>query len=247
MSGLVLSLFPGLGLLDAAFEEVGFTVVRGPDLFWGGDVRRFHVPAGRFDGLIGGPPCQRFSRLRHMVKANGYELAPDLIPEFRRCVAEAAPTWWLMENVPDAPVPEVAGYHAHAQLLVDVAVGGLTSRCRRFTFGTRDGRRLDVAQLALHREPELAILAQGGNRRVPVAVGGSGKRKSTLPRSGRTRLRDLLRAQGLPPDFLNGCPLTAEGKRVAIGNGVPRAMGLAVARGVIATMTGGLDNAPRAV
>ncbi len=56
---LVLSLFPGIGLLDKAFESVGFAVVRGPDLLWGGDIRRFHVPAGRFDGIIGGPPWER--------------------------------------------------------------------------------------------------------------------------------------------------------------------------------------------
>src|SRR6476659_2456796 len=55
---LVLSLFPGIGLLDMAFESEGFCVVRGPDLLWGGDVRSFHVPYGRFDGVIGGPPCQ---------------------------------------------------------------------------------------------------------------------------------------------------------------------------------------------
>ena len=66
MTPLVLSLFPGIGLLDMAFEEAGFCVVRGPDLLWGGDVRTFHVPAGRFDGVIGGPPCQAFSRLRHL-------------------------------------------------------------------------------------------------------------------------------------------------------------------------------------
>lgn len=42
MSGLVLSLFPGIGLLDMAFEAEGFCVVRGPDLLWGGDIRRFH-------------------------------------------------------------------------------------------------------------------------------------------------------------------------------------------------------------
>ena len=34
---LVLSLFPGIGLLDSAFEEEGFIVVRGPDLIWGGE------------------------------------------------------------------------------------------------------------------------------------------------------------------------------------------------------------------
>jgi len=29
---LVLSLFPGIGLLDMAFEQEGFCVVRGPDM-----------------------------------------------------------------------------------------------------------------------------------------------------------------------------------------------------------------------
>lgn len=53
---LVLSLFPGGGLLDRAFEETGYCVVRGPDVIWGGDVRTFHPPAGCFDGVIGGDP-----------------------------------------------------------------------------------------------------------------------------------------------------------------------------------------------
>jgi DNA (cytosine-5)-methyltransferase 1 len=55
MKGLVLSLFPGIGLLDRAFEEEGFAVVRGPDLLWGGDVKLFHPPPGKFKGVIGGP------------------------------------------------------------------------------------------------------------------------------------------------------------------------------------------------
>ena len=29
-----------------AFELEGFTIVRGPDLLWGGDIRRFFPPAG---------------------------------------------------------------------------------------------------------------------------------------------------------------------------------------------------------
>ena len=57
MSRLVLSLFPGIGMLDHAFELEGFCTVRGPDVLWGGDIRRFHPPAGVFDGVIGGDPC----------------------------------------------------------------------------------------------------------------------------------------------------------------------------------------------
>lgn len=89
---VVLSLFPGIGLLDMAFEAEGFTVVRGPDVLWGGDVHTFHPPAGVFDGVIGGPPCQAFSTLANLVRAKGHEPRfGNLIPEFERCVAEAAP------------------------------------------------------------------------------------------------------------------------------------------------------------
>jgi hypothetical protein len=35
-------------------EQEGFCVVKGPDVLWGGDIRRFHPLAGRFDGIIGG-------------------------------------------------------------------------------------------------------------------------------------------------------------------------------------------------
>src|SRR5437016_11300690 len=92
---LVLSLFPGIGVLDRAFEEEGFCVVRGPDLLWGGDIRRFHVPAGRFEGVIGGSPCQAFSALVALIRHNGHRVADDLIPEFERVVCEAQPAWFL--------------------------------------------------------------------------------------------------------------------------------------------------------
>lgn len=239
---LVLSLFPGIGLLDRAFEEEGFCIVRGPDLLWGGDVRRFHPPAGRFEGVIGGPPCQLFSIMRRLNPKAG-ERHGNLIPEFERVVAEAASTWFLMENVEGAPLPEVQGYIVRPELVVDVEVGGATSRRRRFSFGTRDGRRLSIGRLALHPQPEPAVLAGGGGRQAPVALGGSGKRKKTArhqrhgPHDGpRAPLSLSLRAQGLPEEFLDDCPLTLEGKRHAIGNGVPQAMGRAVARGVKCAM-----------
>jgi len=60
---LVLSLFPGADLLGRAFEEVGFVVVRGPELMLGQDIRSWHSLPGKFDGVIGGPPCKAFSRV----------------------------------------------------------------------------------------------------------------------------------------------------------------------------------------
>ena len=243
MSDLVLSLFPGIGLLDMAFEEEGFCVVRGPDLLWGGDIRRFHPPVGRFDGVIGGPPCQAFSRLRHLVEHNGYKVAENLIPEFERVIAEAQPEWFLMENVPAAPVPVCPGYRLQPELVRDDTVGGETSRTRRFTFGGRytprpswlGFRKFHIDTLALHQVGAPAVLAGGGYRSVPVAVGGSGKRKSTKARDMGWKTAQAAQvaqvAQGLPEDFdLPGFTVAAKCK--AIGNGVPIAMGRAVARAV---------------
>lgn len=241
---LVLSLFPGIGLLDMAFEEAGFAVVRGPDLLWGGDVRSFHAPAGRFDGVIGGPPCQAFSQLRHIVEANGFKTAPNLIPEFERIVAEAIPAWFVMENVPDAPEPAVDGYHVRSEHLCDHWVGGLTGRERRFSFGTRDGKRLRVETLALHAiQVEPAVTCD--LRRRPVAIGGSGKRKpnesgdrtSSLNRGGGAEtLERMAELQGLPAARLNDLKegaLTMQGLKKGIGNGVPLPMGRAVAKAVL--------------
>jgi DNA (cytosine-5)-methyltransferase 1 len=250
VSGLVLSLFPGLGLLDRAFEEEGFCVVRGPDLLWGGDIRTFHPPARKFDGVIGGPPCQAFSRLRHMVEANGFQTAPNLIPEFERCVAAVAPGWFVMENVPEAPTPEVHGYIVRSALLRDTWVGGLTERLRRFSFGTPSGVSLPIDVLPLVRPGEGTVVAGHGlapgqrdryqavvcdGRAVPVKRGGSGKVKTTAT-VGVLSLSETCRLQGLPLDFADDLPFTTHGKRKVLGNGVPLPMGRAIARAVKAAL-----------
>jgi DNA (cytosine-5)-methyltransferase 1 len=232
---LVLSLFPGIGLLDMAFEQEGFCVVRGPDLLWGGDARRFRPTRGAFDGVIGGPPCQRFSRLRHLVQAKGLELKPDMIPTFERIVQEAAPRWFLMENVEGAPEPYVPGYLTRSRLIRDVWVGGLTSRLRRFSFGTVTGWELGVEVHALCTpNPEAPVLASDGGRSVSVRLGGSGKAKRSIGAAQHNQrpLSEIKRLQGLPADFLDDAPFTASGKRLVIGNGVPLPMGRAVAEAV---------------
>lgn len=249
MTGLILSLFPGIGLLDRAFEEVGFCVVRGPDVLWGGDVKTFHPPAGVFAGIIGGPPCQPFSRLQHIVKLNRernpgkYELAENLIPEYVRCIQEAKPTWWLMENVPDVPVdewPSPGGYFVHRFLLNNRWVVETTpqNRERCFWFGHQK-RCIDLRiymEFGLF-EPidyEYAVMANGSSKTRPVALGSNGKPKR-LPknRGGPTRsVEECARLQGLPEDFLADSPFTAKGKRQVVGNGIPLPMGRSVARAV---------------
>ena len=236
MTDLVLSLFPGIGLLDMAFEEEGFCVVRGPDLLWGGDIKRFHPPAGVFDGVIGGPPCQAHSRLRHLVKARYGEdrIKPDLIPEFERGVSEARPVWFLMENVPDAPEPRVSGYSVLSRMLNNRWLGEDQNRLRRFSFGSGAGPRFHIEGFEFASPIfEPVVCATAGGRRVPVAIGGSGKvKRSKLPHDTTRPIGVMCELQGLPVDFLDDTPFTLDGKRKIIGNGVPLPMGRAVAKAV---------------
>lgn len=140
----VLSLFPGLELLDRAFRSEGFFVVAGPDRLLGGDIREFHAPTGRFDGVIGGSPCQSFSALANLVRAKGLEPRfGNLVPEFERVVEEAQPLWFLHENVPRAPIPQPAGYAVrdftvcNSSIEGEDGLGQEQERVRRFTFGIR--------------------------------------------------------------------------------------------------------------
>lgn len=269
---LVLSLFPGIGLLDRAFEEAGFCVVRGPDLLWGGDIRTFHPPAGPWGGIIGGPPCQEFSALAPLVRHNGHEPRfGNLIPEYERCVAEAQPAWFVMENVRGAPLPDVEGYDRWAELLRDSDVGGVQPRVRRISWGMREGLWTSIASpfSLVEYDPNVpsAVVMLAGHdaasgqrdkrqqsvvgdaRGVPVKVGGSGKPKRRLsvmaghggaPGNKKMEERglftgtiaDMLEAQGFPSDYLDEAPFTVQGKRSAIGNGVPLPLGRAIARAV---------------
>lgn len=244
---LVLSLFPGIGLLDMAFESEGFCVVRGPDLLWGGDVRRFHVPAGRFDGVIGGPPCQLFTALRHLVPNAGKKHG-NQIPEFARIVNEAQPAWFLMENVPDAPLPETLSFQLRSLVLNNRWLGEPQDRTRRFTFGTFDGRCLDVSSdLSVLESPEYRQAVTSSLRAVPVRIGGSGKVKRTYTEDGkrhgpdrgqRAPIQEMCRYQGLPETWMDEMPFTSTGKRQMLGNGVPLPMGRAIARAVKRAMYG---------
>jgi len=236
---LVLEQFPGISLLGAAFEAEGFCVVRGPDVLWGGDIRRFTTPPGQFDGIIGGPPCQCFSRLAHMVRQNGHEPKfGNLIPEFERSVREGEPTWFLMEEVPDAPVPSVEGYGVHAFLLNNRQLGEVQNRVRRWSFGYRgEGRILKIETVAL--EPLEFEYAACGGHGTSIGVGLDKRRKKQcrLYNQGfhnvksNGSFRELCRKQGLPADF-DLPPFTVAGKCTAVGNGVPMAMGRALARAV---------------
>ncbi len=116
-------------------------------------MRLEHYLPGKFDGIISGPPCQCFSALANLVRACGNEPKfGNLIPEYERCVAEAQPAWFLMEEVPQAPEPAVPGYAVKSFLLDNAwlpgedgdGLGQEQRRKRRFSFGMRGGQAPDL-------------------------------------------------------------------------------------------------------
>ncbi len=207
---LLLSIFPGIDLLGLGFELEGYSVVRGPDLLFGGDVRRFHVPAGRFDGVIGGSPCPDFSRARR-APPTGY--GEEMLAEFARVVREAAPAWWLLENVPGVPDIQIAGYSHQRVDLNAREVGLAQNRHRHFQFGHRDGLLLTVERGPKLKAFESCCIA------------------SEAGRTGRRDWAKFCELQGLPPGFALD-QLTLSARYRAVGNGVPVPMARALAKGI---------------
>ncbi len=104
---LVLSVFSGIDILGKGFLEKGFCVVSAGDIITGQDIRNFHTVQNKFDGVIGGSPCQDFSKARR-TPPTGEGL--KLLAEFCRVVSEAKPRWFLLENVPQVPNVQISGY-----------------------------------------------------------------------------------------------------------------------------------------
>lgn len=218
--GLVLSLFPNIGMLDRAFEEAGFCVVRGPDKLWGGDIINFHPPKDVFLGIIGGPPCQDFSSMRR-IAPTGYGL--KMLEQFVRVTVEASPEWWLMENVARVPTVTTLRGHIFAELShtyttqrFDINQGWYcdVTRLRHIQFGSKSGRLLNVARRAVTPNSHGAALAND-HRPFP----------------------EVCRLQGLPDNFdLPG--FLASEKIKAVGNGVPLQMGRVLAQAVMDAYSG---------
>ena len=205
---LILSLFPGIDLLGRGFEAEGFSVVRGPDLLWGGDIRTFHVPAGRFDGVIGGSPCQDFSGANR--NPTGYSL--EMLKEFERVVLSAAPSWFLLENVPRVPDVCIPGYAVQRLDLNARECGMRQIRLRHFQFGSLDGSVIVPERVKSSGSP------------LPIALASEGEKPD------RRSWADFCELQGLPRDF--DLSMSVADKYRAVGNGVPVPMARVIARAV---------------
>ncbi len=207
----VLSLFPGVDLLGRGFAAEGYCVVTGPDILVGSKIEEFRPVAHAWEGLIGGSPCQDFSRARRCPPTGD---GVRLIGEFLRCVVEASPDWFLLENVPGVPDVRVPGYTVQRFNLSASECGSTQSRLRTFQFGSLDG-----IGVVIRRSPRSAA----ASHRCCMASEGS--------RPGRRSWADFCELQGLPRDF-ELPSFTQSGRYHAVGNGVPIPMGRVVAAAI---------------
>lgn len=205
---LILSLFPGIDMLGMGFEENGFCVVRGPDLITGGDIRNFKPVPNVFGGIIGGPPCQDFSRLRR-IPPNGNGL--KMLVEFARCIYTAQPSWYLLENVPGVFDICPTGYTVQRMHVRASEFGAGQHRLRIFQFGYRDG-----SPLTLCRPVTNPVATE------PAATATEGTQ------STRRGWAEFCRSQGFTePPILD--QFTKAAKYRAVGNGVDLRVSRAIA------------------
>lgn len=161
----VLDLFSGAGGMSLGFESAGFTPMLGVDMdHWAcrtyeaniparavqtnvehvEDFRAFFAEHGvtRVTGVIGGPPCQGFSRvgrgrIRHRDRLNGHiepiaDRRNHLYRQFIAAVNALKPAFFVMENVPDLDTyedPEQPGKRLSERIEAEFcAIGYLVSR-----------------------------------------------------------------------------------------------------------------------
>ncbi|AOO64558.1 DNA cytosine methyltransferase [Sulfurospirillum halorespirans] len=209
---LVLSLCSGIGLLDRAFKEAGFCVVSAGDIILGKhyDIRDFTGIKGKIDGIIGGPPCPDFSPLKRdrpvLEESYGFEM----LMEYKRIVLECDPSWFLLENVAGVPNVKIDGY-SHQRLDINQSWYENVTRLRHIQFGHKENKYLQIERKNVtDRSQKLESCALANDSR---------------------SFRELCRLQGLEDDF-DLKSFNVQGKKRAVGNGVPLCIGRALAKAV---------------
>ena len=129
--------FPGMGLPTPLNSKASYCQNVRPDLLWGGDIRNFHPPANRFDGIIGGLPCQDFSRARRNILPTGNGEA--MLLEYARS-GHTSPAPMVAARKRRAHTKrERTGYITHRIDLNALECGSNQNRLRHFQFGSLNG------------------------------------------------------------------------------------------------------------
>jgi len=110
------------------------------------DVRDLSGCRGDFAGIIGGPPCQAWSRRN--IRQTADDPRAQLLDEYMRVVEEVQPGWFVLENivtVPKAVKKAIAnrakalGYRVLSACLNAGDYGAAQSRRRWIVIGRREG------------------------------------------------------------------------------------------------------------
>lgn len=133
-----LDVFCGLGGWSKGFNANGFEC-EGVDIVDVGypfklylqDARAFRAEQGRYDVVVGSPPCRDFTTLATSIGHRwknpvNIEKSLELVNEFLRIVREAKPKFWLMENIPG-----LMKYHSAKPMMIAY----LTPTMRRCFWG----------------------------------------------------------------------------------------------------------------
>ena len=124
----IINLFSGAGGFSLGAKRAGFDIAGSVEIdpqaisvykknfpnsqLWAKDIstisatdilQTFELQVGEIDGIIGGPPCQGFS---HMGQNNSEDPRNKLFIRFFEIVNDAAPKFFLAENVPGILSPK---------------------------------------------------------------------------------------------------------------------------------------------
>lgn len=198
MKPRLLDLFCGaggaaMGYAWAGFEVVGVDVAAQPHYpfkFHQADALTF--PLDGFDAVHASPPCQGYSRMRHLpwLKDKVYPLLIDPVRE--RLIAHGVP--WLIENVEDAPLARRDDlFGAHGVLLCGMMFGLPLYRHRPFEAS------FSVAQPEHPRHEQIISAGRGLGDRGRVS---SWERSTRMPVvMGCDWMTQKECAQAIPPAF----------------------------------------------
>ncbi|MDP9412310.1 MAG: DNA cytosine methyltransferase [Actinomycetota bacterium] len=217
MGPKVLDLFCGCGGLSAGFEAAGFIVVGGNDfdgaalkafelnhpdaLTWPGPIedlpsdrvlKDLGLRQGELDVLVGGPPCQGFSKNRARRHIEG-QFVDDprnyLFKEYLRFVEDLKPRAVVIENVPELLIKE--GGRFAEEIATRLAAMGYSM----------SADVLNAADYGIPQRRRRAIIlaSREGTIPLPVATHSDSESDSLFPLEPYRTIRDAIGdLEGLP-------------------------------------------------